>query len=247
MTHVVFDVVDLLQLHEIWGRRPIVTAFARLERRPPQDANGSDFSVERLLPRLVRLRQSAAWQNSRKRHDDDPAQLPLGDFPQDCLCVLYPEVESPRLARQTLFASAYNRFIVTRYQGAVPQTTLLLRTLAQAQQAELRPFLGVDALPASAGEDWIPADLTDDIRSLDTRYRSDQPGTPAAYVIADDFWMLLTKTDDAAVQAAVDRSCAAAGQAGCRETCTQQLQAMITAARTWYRSPSVVGLCYQVA
>lgn len=242
---VVFDVVDLLQLHEIWGRRPIVTAFARLERRPPQDTYSSDFSVDWLLPRLVHLRQSAIWRNNHKHRDDDPAQTPLGDFPQDCLHILYPEAKSPRQARQVLFTSAYNRFIVTRYQGTVTQTTLLLRTLAQVRQAESSHFLGADALPISGGEDWIPADLTDDIRSLDTRYQSDQPGTPAAYVIADDFWMLLTKVDDVVVQAAVDLFCAAA-DSSCREMCTQQLQEMITVARTWYRSPSVVGLCYQV-
>ncbi|MCB9450485.1 MAG: hypothetical protein H6672_03550 [Anaerolineaceae bacterium] len=242
---VVFDVVDLLQLQEIWGRRPIIIAYSRLERRTAPDVQADDFSMDGLLPRLARLRQSAAWKNSRIRHDHDPAQTALGDFPHDCLHILYPEVESPQLARHALFASAYNRFVVTRYQGAVEHTVTLLQTLAQARQIEASRYLGADALPVSAGEDWIPADLTDDIRSLDTRYQSDQPGTPAAYVIAEDFWTLLTKTDDAVIQVAAEMFCKA-GESGCREQCERQFQEMVAVARTWYRSPSVVGLCYQV-
>ena len=55
---VALDIVDLLQLQEIWSKRPIVTAFTRLEIRPPAVLSDADFSIGELLPRLARLRSA---------------------------------------------------------------------------------------------------------------------------------------------------------------------------------------------
>lgn len=242
---VIFDVVDLLQLQEIWGRRPIVTAFTRLEPRSSFRPEGEDFRIEGLLPRLTRLRSSPTWYANQKSRTDDPANMPLGSFPQDCLHVLYPEADSPQAARQMLFIAAYNRFVVTQFKGEAAQTALLLRTLAQAKHSEIRSWLNADTLPLIGAEDWIPADLVDSIRSLDCRYHSDTPGTPATYVIADEFWPLLIKADEETIDKAVRAYCEGHPRA-CREAGLQQFQAMIATAQMWYRSPSVVGLCYQI-
>jgi hypothetical protein len=121
-----------------------------------------------------------------------------------------------------------------------------LHTLAQIRGITPDSFLEPNHLPRAGAAEWIPAEITDEIRSLDTRYEAAEPGTPAAYVVSDDFWTTLVKTGETDIEQTVNQFCqeediVSAG--GCR----QQLTALVEVAQTWNRSPSVVGLCYQVA
>src|SRR5690349_10881934 len=107
---IILDVVDLLQLHEIWSRRPVVTAFTRLEGRQTALPCEVDFNVDQLLPRLARLKHSPTWRMNKANVTNDPARIPLRDLSEDYLSELYPEVDSAAVMRQALFTSAYNRF-----------------------------------------------------------------------------------------------------------------------------------------
>src|SRR5215216_8179413 len=98
------DVVDLLQLQEIWSRRPIVTAFTRLETRPSMRPSPDSFKIEDLLPRLSRLKRSPVWLSRRSNPIiTDPARIPLGDLSDEYLQEMYPEAESPVAKRNALF------------------------------------------------------------------------------------------------------------------------------------------------
>jgi hypothetical protein len=242
----VLDIVDLLQLHELWERRPIITAFTRLEVRQTALVCAMDFNVDGLLPRLTRLKGSPEWRSNRANLTADPARIPMGSLSEEFLSVLYPEAESPALARQALFISAYNHFVVVQYRGSGPQVQGLLHTLAQIRGITPDSFLEPNHLPRAGAAEWIPAEITDEIRSLDARYEAAEPGKPAAYVVSDDFWTTLVKTGETDIEQTVNQFCqeediVSAG--GCR----QQLTALVEVAQTWNRSPSVVGLCYQVA
>lgn len=236
----IIDIVDLLQLQEIWSWRPVVVAFSRLERRAPTLYSGPlRFELAELAPRLSRLRQSPASQQAR--HTDDPARLPLRDLSDTDLGHLYPEAEADGL-RQSLFFAAYRCFVVAQYQGLVQPTGALLRALTRTRRLDADDYLDVYALPRQGSPDWIPADITDEVRSLDTRYQPTEPATPAAYVIADPFWSLLVKADNSDLDAAARLVSGAAAP----ESCRQQLDRLLEVAQMWHRSPSVVGLCYQV-
>jgi hypothetical protein len=99
--------------------------------------------------------------------------------------------------------------------------------------------LDANNLPRPGSQDWIPPDITDDIRCLDDRYDSSQPGAPATYVIAEPFWTLLVKATPQELDAAAGME--SETWKGKREALSQ----MVDASQMWSRSPSVVGLCYQ--
>lgn len=241
----VFDIVDLLQLQEVWARRPIIAAFARLEQRLALLPATVEFSVEALVPRLARLKNSAVWKANPKDRDQDPGQMPMCRLSEIHLQVLYPEADQPARSRQILFNAVYNLFVFAQYRGDAAQTRGMLRALAQVRQIDVDRCLNTHSLPLMGGEEWVPSDLTDEIRALDGRYEADQPGTPATYVVADDFWALLVKASPEDVEQAAARYCngRADEQAA---VCNQQLNTLVEVARAWNRSPSVVGLCYQV-
>ncbi len=243
---IVLDIVDLLQLHELWGRRPIITAFTRLEQRQTALICTMDFNVDGLLPRLSRLKNSPEWRSNRANLTSEPARIPMGSLSEEYLSVLYPEAESPASTRQALFLSAYNHFVVIQYRGGEQQVRGLLGTLAQVRAIAPGDFLEPDNLPRAGAAEWIPAEITDEIRSLDKRYEAAEPGTPAAYVVSEDFWTTLVKMGETDIEQAVTQFCQneAAPSAG---DCRQQLTALVEVAQAWNRSPSVVGLCYQVA
>lgn len=239
--HVVLEVTDLLQLHEIWSLRPIVSAFSRLERRQPSLSPGQiRFDMAELVPRLSRLRHSPEWQQDKPA--DDPARLAIRDLSEAHLSQLYPEIEVS-IVRQTLFEAAYHSFVVARYQGDVQPTREMLRALAHSRQVDADIYLDQDGQPRQGSPDWIPADITDEIRRLDPRYQPAVSGTPAAYVIADPFWSLLVKANTHEIEAAARRCAAAATQQKQRH---QALTSLAALAQVWNRSPSVVGLCYQM-
>jgi hypothetical protein len=229
------DVVDLLQLQEIWSWRPIVAAFSRLERR--EALPGSlRFDLSELMPRLAQLRRSPDWLHAA----DDPARLPIRAFSEADLNRLCPDAGADA-ARRALFYAAYERFVIARYRGRVGLTCRLLRALAGARKLDADDYLDGDDLPHAGSPDWIPADITDEIRGLDARYIGDKPGTPAAYVIADSFWTLLVKAEAADLEAAAERQ-----DEGAPVDAHRQLSDLVEVACAWNRSPSVVGLCYQI-
>ncbi|HEX2906889.1 MAG TPA: hypothetical protein VHO69_08520 [Phototrophicaceae bacterium] len=232
MMDLILDVVDLLQLQEIWSWRPSVTAFSRLQRRdgPPGLLR---FDLEELVPRLTRLRHSPEW---RQNHSEsDPAKVPLRDFLATDLLTLYPDTDAATICQQ-VFRSAYQAFVVGQYRGTVAATCSWLRALAAVRCLAPDDYLDADHLPRSGSPDWIPADITDEIRSLDARYRLAEAGTPAAYVVAEQFWSLLVKAGEHDLAAIPHPN-----QFGVPFT------RLLEVAHTWNRSPSVVGLCYQVA
>jgi hypothetical protein len=232
---IIFDVVDLLQLQEVWSRRPLIIASSRLERRETAVPCAVDFSMESLVPRLARLKVSPAWQQ-RGRLSDDPARVPLGSMPEECLSQLFPEGGADA-ARQSIFYSAYSRFVFARYEGDIIETASLLGELNRLRG--LDNSLDANNLPRPGSQDWIPPDITDDIRCLDDRYDSSQPGAPATYVIAEPFWTLLVKATPQELDAAAGME--SETWKGKREALSQ----MVDASQMWSRSPSVVGLCYQ--
>lgn len=240
------DVVDLLQLQEVWSKRPIITAFTRLEPRPAPVSGLIDFNVDELMPRLARLRHSEVWQIKDANRDRDPARLPLSDLSEAYLTEMYPEAPSAADQRQFLFSSAYNRFVVAHYRGMVEQTSQLLKTLSQVRDIPPDRCLSRDFLPLEGSPEWIPATITDEIRSLDGRYDATEPGTPATYVIADDFWTLFVKAVSTDYDAVV-RLERAEPDAEAPDVLHKALNSLGEVAYTWNRSPSVVGLCYQTA
>jgi hypothetical protein len=238
------DVVDLWQLLELWGRRPIITAFSRLEQRASPLPCPVEFSVDSLMPRLARLKRSAVWRARPVPASDDPARLPMRDFPEACWLELYPEAPSPSQARQNLFTATYKHFVYAQYTASIEATGMLLRALAQTRQVQELDCLDPDALPKSGAPDWIPADLTDEIRGLDDRYRMAEPGTPATYVIAEAFWLLFVKATTADLDMVAAQACTAEDAATLDQR-RRLLTNLTEVAVAWNRSPSVVGLCYQ--
>ncbi len=243
---IVFDIVDLLQLQELWGRRPIITAFTRLEQRQTSLACAVSFNVDGLIPRLSRLKNSPVWRSNRANLANDPARIPMANLSEAYLNELYPEAESPASVRQALFISAYNHFVVIQYRGELARVRGLLQSLGQVRDIMQGDFLDDGDLPRAGAADWIPADITDEIRSLDTRYELAEPGTPSTYVVSDDFWTFLVKTHADDIERAARRFAQEDGVLSL-DDCRQQLMAMVEVAQVWNRSPSVVGLCYQLA
>jgi hypothetical protein len=239
------DIVDLLQLQEIWSRRPIITAFTRLEPRPAAIPAALVFNVDELMPRLARLKRSPVWMAQDARPNSDPARLPLSNFSDDYLSELYPEVASPTEQRQSMFIAAYSRFVVAHYRGSIEQTGALLRSLANSRDIQLSDCLNPASMPLEGSPEWIPAEITDEVRSLDQRYTPAEPGTPAAYVIHDDFWTLLVKVSPEEIEQAIRQHCN--GLPDCTEASRHHLTTLAELAYTWQRSPSVVGLCYELA
>lgn len=239
------DAVDLLQLQEIWSRRPIITAFTRLETRSTLRPSTDNFRVEDLIPRLARLKRSAAWLSRRNSPTlSDPARIPLGDFSDDYLLELYPEVESPAAKRYSLFLSVYNCYLVAHYERPVIHTAAALQLLARVRRFEA--FAGLDSahLPAQGSPEWIPLNITDEIRSLDDRYDPAEPGAPATYVVADEFWPLLLKATPEDVDSVTQLALESSEPDFCRGL-HDVLNELMILAHIWYRSPSVVGLAYQ--
>ena len=241
----ILDIVDLLQLHELWGRRPIITAFTRLEQRQTTLVCDMDFNVDSLLPRLSRLKNSPEWRSNRANLMSDPARIPMGSLSEEYLSVLYPEAQSPASARQALFLSTYNHFVVIQYRETEQDVTGLLQSLAQVRAINPGSFLETSYLPRAGAAEWIPAEITDEIRSLDARYDATEAGTPAAYVVAEDFWTTLVKTGADDIERAARHFCQQ-DDASDADACRRQLTALVDVAQAWNRSPSVVGLCYQV-
>jgi hypothetical protein len=245
----VFDVVDLLQLQEIWVRSPIAQAYARLERRQPMLPGPLDFRLMWLMPRLGQLRNSPAWQTNQMEKHSDPAQVPLCAMTDAYLEVLYPDEGSAAEIRRQLFLSAYNHFVVAQYQGETAQTCALLRALADTRSVDLGDCLNSVNEPLEGSNFWIPVDLTDEIRSLDSRYDSGSVDTPAAYVIAEPFWTLLVKASAQDIQEAITHYVRASDTARADVLfvhAQQQLMQLIEVAHDWNRSSSVVGLYYQI-
>jgi hypothetical protein len=238
----VLEVVDLLQLQEVWVRLPIVQAYSRLERRQAVLPCPMGFSLSDLMPRLGRLRTSSAWNANRLEKRPDPANVPLCAMTDAYLDVLYPEMPSPDHTRQQLFRSVYNYFVVAQYQEDRALTCALLWQLAEVR-AEI-DCLDSEALPLAGSDFWIPIDLTDEIRSLDARYDSAVPNTPSAYVVADEFWPLLVKANPDEVLAVAARICQE-DMSACIDDCRQRLNQLIELAQYWNRISSVVGLYYQ--
>ena len=244
---IIFDVVDLLQLHEIWSLRPVVTAFTRLENRQTTLPGCVEFNVDELLPRLVRLKHSPLWRlNNKANPTKDPGRLSIRDLSDDHLRELYPESPSAVEVRQSWFRSAYSRFVVAHYHGDADETRRMFTALAHVRHIEPEQCLDADQFPLHGSPEWIPADITDEIRSLDERYDPAEIGLPAAYVIAESFWMLLVKASPSEIDKSAHLNCPP-NDSTCAENYRVALNTLSEVAYAWNRSPSVVGLCYQVA
>jgi len=241
----VFDVVDLLQLQEIWVRRPIVLAFSRLEQNRTVLPCEMNFSIKWLTSRLALLRNSTVWRHNKLEQITDPAQLPMCKLSDEYLAILYPDAESPVALRQSLFQSVYNHFVIMQYVADTAQTLGLLRALAHVRSFTQLSCFNDDNSPLEGSNTWIPVDLVDEIRSMDGRYRIDEINTPATYVISDDFWPLLVKALPEDVNRAVELYCQEEPSQIIGD-CTRRLNELAELARAWNRSPSVVGLYYQI-
>lgn len=242
--HISLDVTDLLQLQEIWSRRPIITAFTRLEPRISTIASVYDFRIEDLLPRLQRLKRSVTWLSQMQPSSADPARISLHDLSDDFMLELFPEATSALAQRQLLFMSAYYRFVVAQYRGEVFRTTSALELLLRVRRIGGLEGLNADFLPEEGSPEWIPQVITDEIRSLDDRYKPAEPGTPAAYVVSGKFWEILAKVTAEDIETTVRLGCAES-HPDCGDGLRQTLNALVQVAVAWSRSPSVVGLCYQ--
>ena len=240
----VFDVVDLLQLQEIWVRLPIIQAFSRLERRQTALHSPVQFDLRWLMPRLGQIRSSMAWRMSYGNKRVDPAQVPMCALSNSTLEVLFPEHHNPARARKQLFMATYNHFVVAQYRGDQVQTCAMLRALAEIRAAA--DCLDDRSMPLVGSNYWIPVDITDEIRALDTRYDSAAPDTPATFVVDERFWPLLVKASADEIQAAVVKYCETADEA-CLKDSEERLKRLVDLSRDWNRSSSVVGLYYQVA
>lgn len=243
--HTIIDVVDLLQLQETWVRLPIVVAFSRLAQRQSIASEGIAFSVEWLQTRLIELRGSFQQDFHRRGVPADPSKIPLSDLSDSYLHILYPDEESPAAARTRLFNAAYHRYVVERYRGEQDFTCELLRMLANLRTIETADCLNDHALPVEGSSFWIPLDLTDEIRALDSRYDETVPDTPATYVIADAFWEMLAKASDDEIAQAITAYAQLNATANTAQS-RSCLVELVNIAQMWARSPSVVGLYYQV-
>lgn len=242
----IFDITDLLQLQEIWVRRPILLAFSRLENRQTTLPCALDFSLGWLQPRLAQLRRLTTWRVPPVEDVSDPAQVTMCELTDEYLRVLYPEAPSAAAAHQQLFMAVYQHFVVERYEGHPAQTAGLLNLLALERDINPEDCLRSDNLPLEGSTFWIPVDLTDEIRGLDSGYDSAEPGTPAAYVIADAFWDLLFKASPEEIQSAAQHYNQQNPRFSAEEN-AHQLHMLAQISQVWSRSPSVVGLYYQMS
>lgn len=237
------DVVDLLQLQEIWSRRPIVTAFTRLEERISHYPVTENFSIEDLLPRLSRLKRSPVWLSRRPNPTlNDPGRVPLSDLSDDYLQEMYPETPAVD-KRASLFLSVYNCYLVANFKQTVMHTAAALQLLARVRGVETTNRLDRANLPAEGSPEWIPLTIADEIRGLDDRYQADEPGSPSTYVVAEDFWPLLLKAEPEHIDTVATLAQEMSDTTFCKAV-RDSLNELTVLAHTWYRSPSLVGLCY---
>ncbi len=239
----VLDIVDLLQLDEIWSRRPVVTAFTRLDERPDYLNYQFNFQIEDLVPRLARLKRSEAWRMSRRSPADDPARVPIGALSAEQLQELYPQAEAAQ-QRQLLFQGVYSRYVLAHYRGLAQVTGELLRALSDVRYINVDSCVDQFGVPRSGSPEWIPAGITDEIRALDCRYDATEPGLPSAFVVAEDFWNLFVKATLEEYQSAAARL--HPDDLESQAQSTNLLQQVADIAYAWHRSPSVVGLCYHI-
>jgi hypothetical protein len=236
------DVVDLLQLREVWCKRPIVTAFTRLEPRPKRRESGVDFRIDSLMPRLMRLKMSSAWRTHNPLPTADPSRSPLSNLSDECLSELYPDAHEIPALRQHLFMGAYTRFVIADFRADPAQMRAFFKALAAVRSLDAQDHISGIGLPIEGAPEWIPAEITDEIRSLDTRYRLSEPGAPAAYVVAEPFWTMVVKAEPHHIDVAIERCVPQANASDFR----QNYALLSEVAQAWSRSPSVVGLCYQM-
>ncbi len=237
------DVVDLLQLQEIWSRRPVVTAFTRLEDRASLYPVTENFSIEDLLPRLSRLKCSPVWLSRRPNPTmNDPGRVPLSDLSDDYLLEMYPEAP-PAEKRASLFLSVYNCYLIANFKQSVAHTAAALQLLARVRRFDTMNQLDASNLPAEGSPEWIPLNITDEIRGLDDRYNPEEPGSPATYVVAEDFWPLLLKAEPEHIDSVAELAQDMFDTTFC-QALRDSLNELTALAHTWYRSPSLVGLCY---
>jgi hypothetical protein len=240
------DVVDLLQLREVWIRLPIIVAYSRLANRTGAIADPTPFLVDDLVVRLARLRHSAVWLSDPLTRGSDPARLPFADLTDDYLAELFPEAESPTAQRWVLFQAIYKRFVVAYCRDSSELTIDAFRLLARVRQFDLHEYVDSSLLPSEGSAEWIPAEIANPIQMLDCRYQADDADAPGTYVVSDDFWPQIAKSTPEDLTAAT-----ALWHDPGDDQRAPRMQAMLTrlvdVAVMWQRSPSVVGLCYQLA
>ena len=120
--------------------------------------------------------------------------MSIRDLSDDYLGQCTPKSPSGLEVRQSWFRSAYSRFVVAHYHSDAGRDTSHAHDLGACPGYRREECLDADQLPLQGSrESRNPADITDEIRSLDERYDPAKIGLPAAYVIAEQFWMLLVK------------------------------------------------------
>jgi hypothetical protein len=246
MMQISLDVVDLLQLREVWIRLPIIVAYSRLAERTGAMADPTVFAVDELVVRLARLRHSVVWLADPATRGSDPARLPFADLTDEYLAELFPEAESPAAQRWNLFQAIYKRFVVAYCRDSSAMTIDAFRLLARVRQFDFHEVVDSSLLPREGSLEWIPAEIADPIRRLDRRYQADEEESPATYVVSDDFWPLIAKStaEDIAAATALWHDPADDQRAPRMQ---DMLTRLVDVAVMWQRSPSVVGLCYQLA
>lgn len=247
LTQSYFDVVDLLQVYEVWVRLPITKVVPRMEHRQTAYTPPFQFESAALTSGLSALRRSASWQRSPlARSTTDPGLLPFCQLSEDMLTTVFPDLESPLPLQQALFHCVYQHYLVDRYTGAVQETQQILQSLSAIRAINTDEFFRAEGEPKEGSDYWIPVDLTDEVRALDARYNSALANTPATYVVDESFWHLLLKADSNEIDATVWHYCQSNPLAqSASEDCARQLRQLVNVAHNWYRSPSVVGLYYQ--
>lgn len=246
-TQIYFDVVDLLQVYEVWVRLPLVKVIPRMEHRQTLHPTPFQFESAALVSGLSALRRSASWQRSPlAKASTDPGLLAFCQLSEEMLQALFPQLtalETHLSLQQALFHCVYQHYLVDRYTGAVQETQQLLQALSVIRAINTEEYFRPDGEPKEGSDYWIPVDLTDEVRALDTRYDSSAANTPAAYVVDEGFWHLLLKADSNEIDATVWHYCQMDQAAS--EDCAERLRQLVSVAHNWYRSPSVVGLYYQ--
>lgn len=246
-TQIYFDVVDLLQVYEIWVRLPIAKVVPRMEHRQTAYTPPFQFETAALATGLSALRRSASWQRSPlAKATTDPGLLPFCRLTEDMLSTVFPQLQTHLPLQQALFHCVYQHYLVDRFTGAIQETQQLLQSLSAIRASSLEEFFRGDGEPKEGSDYWIPVDLTDEVRALDVRYDSSAVNTPAAYVVDESFWHLLLKADSNEIDATVwHYSQQNPLPQAASEACAKQLRHLVSVAHNWYRSPSVVGLYYQ--
>ena len=196
------------------------------------------------MPRLMRLKTSVLWRANNPTPGADPARRSMGSLTDEYLLELYPDSAEAVALRQQLFMGAYSRFVIARFRDNATRMCAFFKALATIRDAE--EHLTHYGLPIAGAEEWIPAEITDEIRSLDSRYSIHEPGTPAAYVVDEPFWVMVVKASAQDIDSAIDRCLPQSNSQSDADDLRAICASLSEVAQTWTRSPSVVGLCYQV-